>query len=651
MIAFRREAVLDTRSVGRRTCVHVSSGVRVLVWIFVAVAIGCTRGTVARPRVLPTPDRFNVLAQRLNLPLYWSDDDGDRAAEPGEVHALLFCGVLGDAADTPPTWVADGRFTPAFERAVERIIDEDVAPVPADPRRALIAAELDLRAPDLVLTDARAWSPEDREFLRRMVVVAHRIDALFSHQRGLDALTPPPAPTDTASAAFLRVTWTPYCTATADPRCSAIEGAPRLIADVWPADLQRGSPDFCSSMSRDAILWGRYSVVRRVGSELVAIPYSEAYADLLSATDMAIQDAADAISSTEPPVAALLRAVGPALRTEDWADADARAREATVENSRWFVHVGDLGQPDWEPCRRKLSYQLTLGRYDADAAAAAAPVLAHIQQLGPALEALAELPERSVPTSRHTTVFVRLVLTAGDDRYASHDGMSWSYRNALYTRGPSPVLTADRTARRASSLASDSIVDADPRRDEAYRVLVLLHEAAHEWAHALSTSDDSAHTHTLLPTIQELVADASATYLASWLGEQHLLDAELVELIRRESANQNAEYASRIQPRAPAVRSAVIQLGLLFELGAASWDSQLLSADGYHGAITIDFARLAAAQQEIARRAIRILATEDWGAAEELAERFVEHSPLPREELDQRAAPQRASRRAFAIDW
>ncbi len=182
------------------------------------------------------PARFNQLALRLDLPLFWTNDaNGDGAPDPSEVRGLLFY------PSSSTEWVHDGEFTGAFDDAATRIAAEDDAAAPTDPRRALVVSELDQASVALIDTDLSDLPAVHRDFVRRMIVIAGLIDRLYARQRGMDVTRPSLDARDSASVSLFRRNWGPQCLsadARHDPTCSAIEGAPFQPLDVYPASLR-----------------------------------------------------------------------------------------------------------------------------------------------------------------------------------------------------------------------------------------------------------------------------------------------------------------------------------------------------------------------------------------------------------------------------
>jgi len=267
--------------------------------------------------------RFNQLALRLDLPLFWANDaDGDGAPDPDEVRGLAFY-------PTSPTWVEGGAFTPAFDEALAQITREHAAPMPRDARRALVITELDHAAPTLVETDLSTLPEAHRRFASHMVRVAALMDRLYARQVGMDTMQARLDASDAASASLFRRNWGPACrgsTTEAEAGCSAIAGAPHQTVDAYPAALQGTDGSFCATLEArpDAqALLDHFSVVREREGTLVAVPYHEAYAELMQPIAVELRAAADAM--TDPNEAALvtyLRAAATSFETNEWAPAD-----------------------------------------------------------------------------------------------------------------------------------------------------------------------------------------------------------------------------------------------------------------------------------------------------------------------------------------
>jgi len=237
--------------------------------------------------------RFNQLAMELNLPLFWAADaDEDGTVDPDEVRTLDF--YPSDA-----TWAEDGRFTAEFERAYAAMLEVE--------RRRLLEDELRSTSPTLLETDLSTLPEPHRAFGRHMLRVAELIDQLYARQVGMDALAPLVSADEPVSQSVFRRNWGARCrgaTTETNPLCSPIAGAPPQPVDVYPQSLQEGD-DLCARLEghpRASELLTPFTVVREAGGELTAVPYTEAYRELMQPIAAELRAAAEAI--TDPEAAA-----------------------------------------------------------------------------------------------------------------------------------------------------------------------------------------------------------------------------------------------------------------------------------------------------------------------------------------------------------
>ena len=605
--------------------------------------------------------RFNQLALRLNLPLFWaSDANGDGAPNPDEVRTLMFYGQA-------PTWVEGSGFTPAFEAARAQIEREASAPAPSDARRALVLAELDHTAPTIVETDLSTLPEAHRHFATRMLNVARLVDQLYAMQIGMDALQGQVDAADTASASLFRRNWGARCLGSTTEReaaCSPLEGAPRQPVGVYPASLQDADNAFCAQLEArpDAsALLGHFTVVRETEGTLSAVPYSEAFADLMQPIAVELRAAADAM--TDPNEAALvtyLRAAATSFETNDWAPADEAWSRMNARNSQWYVRVG----PDetyWEPCSQKAGFHLTFARINQGSLVWQDRLTPLRSDMENALAALVPQAYTAREVSFTLPDFIEITVNAGDDRDAFGATIGQSLPNwgpvSDDGRGRTVAMSnlytdADSRARRraqASSLLTSEAMAIYTEDQTAGLLSTILHEASHNLGpsheyRVNGQTDDEAFGGSLASMLEELKAQSGALFFIDMLRERGVHNEQQVREVYLDSIVWTFGHISRgmytpTGQRKAYSQLAAVQIGFLLDQGAITWDENavdaagthpVMAADGAHqGAFTIHFELLPAACRALMTEVMRIKATGDRAAAEALATRYVDGTRVP----------------------
>ena len=610
---------------------------------------------------------FNLAAQRADQPILWvADDNGDGRPQPGEIAGLLFF-------DTSPRWVEDGRFTPEFDAALAAIVEELREPggePPADgqeaERRRLVRLELDQGRPSLLRADLGDLSDAEREFLGHLMAAGALIDRLHARQFGIDRLAPKVPADDPASRRMFRRNWGAGCVAPQtqnDPACTAIPGAPQPAFGVYPETIQP-TPEFCATLQgmRDAAaLVGPFTAVRESGEGLVAIPYPEAFPEMAEVAER-LRDAARALpSGEEQPLRDYLEAAAVAFETNDWPAADEAWAAMNVRNSRWYLRIA----PDevyWEPCALKAGFHATVARTDSGS-------LAWQDRLDPLREEMErQLAEMSGPPYRARAVafklpdFIRIVANFGDDRAPVGGTAGQSLPNwgavagegrgrtmAVTNMGTDPDSRAVRRAQLASLIDEASLgrLGADAPIDEYELLQTILHEAAHNLGPAheyeVDGRDDSAiFGGSLASTMEELKAQTFGQWLVGFIEERGVIDESAARETHAATVAWTFRHIARGMvtgggnPR-PYSQLAAIQLGYLLDDGAIRFDPEAPAGNGEdRGAFHVDFARLPAAWEALAREVGQIKAQGDAERAESLRVRYVEGDTVPFELIRER---------------
>lgn len=626
--------------------------------------------TTAPPAPLPPPApattnydalpraEVNRWAVRLNLPLYWiADANNNRSIDAGEVASLLFYPTSGQPASA---WVADGALTPAFDAAYRAIVEAARAPAPTGPdaaRQLLVGKDLDQGRATLVHSDLSALPPADKKFVGVMLDLAKQIDALYELQNGATALAEK-LPADAASRSLFRRNRGAKCVGPqteTDPACSAIPGAPRPVFDIYPAALQ-ADPKFCQALEKrpDAklLLESHFSAVREEGGKLVAVPYSVAYQEHVTAIARTLGAAADAVAKdpAETALVSYLRAAAASFLSNDWIAADEAWAKMTVDNSKWYVRVG----PDetyWEPCAQKAGVHLTFARINQQSKAWQDKLRPVQQEMEAAIAARAGKPYTARKVTFHLPDFIDIVINAGDDRDAINATIGQSLPNwgpvANQGRGRTVAMTnlttdADSTAARRS--LAESVLDAASMArysnpHEAGLVNTILHEATHNLgpAHEYKVKNQTAGQRfggPLASVMEELKAQTGGLYLVEMLRGKGLVSDELAGQTYTDAVVwafghiSQGMYTGAREPKTYS-QLAAIQIGFLLDRGALTWTKDAAAANGSdRGAFTIHTDKLVPAIHEMVTVVAGIKARGDRAAAEALRKKYVDASTV-----------------------
>jgi hypothetical protein len=466
-------------------------------------------------------DELNLLALRLDLPLFWAADaDGDRSVDAGEVRELLFYPSEG-------RWVSDGELTPQFVAAYDAMVRAKSAPPPESVRERLLLHELGTAAIAVVETDLRSLPEEHRQFAERMLAVARLIDALYAKQVGMAALAARLEGASAPSRSVFRRNWGPECLSPAMERntaCSAIEGAPKRYVDVYPETLQR-QDGFCAAIEArpdgEALLDPFVAVRERNGAP-VPVPYHEVYGAEMTAIAAELDAAAGALADpNEESLRVYLRAAAASFRSNDWLAADEAWSRMNAESSRWYLRVA----PDetyWDPCSRKAGFHLTLALVDRASLEWQRLLTPFQDDMERAIASLNERVYTARDVSFHMPDFIAIAINAGDDRtaFGATIGQSLPNWGRVADEGWRRTVAmanlytdADSEARRrqvAESLFTTGSLAHYSASSEPGLMSTVLHEATHNLGpshdHRLNGRDDArraqgADRRALLPRV------------------------------------------------------------------------------------------------------------------------------------------------------
>ncbi len=600
---------------------------------------------------------FNRWAVRLNLPVYWiADTNNNKSLDANEVAALLFY-------PTSATYAANGALTADFETAYDQIVAASKAPAEADKRQKLVGDDLDYGRATLVLSDFKALSADDKQFVTHMMKVASLIDELYDEHTGAAALVPQ-LPADAASRSLFRRNRGPKCVAPnteTDPSCTAIPGAPKALNGLYPAELQKDDK-FCQTLEKDPKakeLMAPFVAVRGAAGALTAVPYTEAYKERTAAISKELATAADAIKDPdEQPLLAYLRAASTSFTTNNWEPADEAWSKMTVDNSKWYVRVA----PDetyWEPCNSKAGTHLTFARINQGSRDWQGKLVPVQQEMEKQIAARAGKPYTERKVTFHLPDFIDIVVNAGDDR----DPLGANVGQNLPNWGP---VANEGRGRGVAMLNLYTDPDSmDGRRGQAESVFdagalkaytsdaqpgllaTILHEATHNLGPAheykIGGKDDrTAFGGPISQVMEELKAQTGALFLVEFLRAKKIISDELAA----QSYVYNVAWAfghiSQGMYEADGKRKtypqvAAIQNGYLIDKGALIWDPGAAAANGKDtGAFKVDLTKMVAACDDMMKDIAGIKAKGDKPGAEALIKRYVDGTVVPHAVIKER---------------
>ncbi len=667
------------------------------------------RGTSSiEESIAPNVDRaqFNRVAARLNLPLFWMSDTGDGRLAPAELAILSF---YPGAPEGP--FVAEGAFTEAFYDALSLIetaagVEQSYAPAQeegsadgadgtaevskakATPQRALSKAErerrelvreeLDQGRPTLIRTDLSRLSDSDRDFVARMMEVAALIDQLYAAQNGLTDLAKQVPADDPASLRLLWRNWRAGCVAPAtgaNPRCSAIPGAPLRAVGLYPPDAQ-GKGDFCATLGKGKAAKAfnePFTALRKSTSGLTGVSYSKAWPELMEAISKALEGAAEAWGEEEPALVAYLRAASDSFISNDWKPADEAWAAMNSDNSRWYLRVG----PDetyWEPCSQKAGFHMALALIDDGSLTWKEKLLPLRQEMerdtaeliGPAYV------EREVRFSLPD--FIAVVANAGDSRHPLGGTLGQSLPNwgpvASEGRGRTVAMTnlgtdgdslAIRREQAASMLTAEAL---EFYTDDQQPSLLstIIHEAFHNLGpsheHKVKgKTDREVFGGPVASMLEELKAQSAALWYAGQLEQKGVIDRAFLDSLYVNAITwafghiSQGIYDETGKPKAYSLLSAV-QLGYLMKAGAVSWDGEAMAANGTdRGAFSIDYEKLPEAATALMKQVATIKATGDRKAAEAMIKEYVASTALQQKEIAKRYLRFPKSTYVYSLSW
>ncbi|MBI4816888.1 MAG: hypothetical protein HY791_11550 [Deltaproteobacteria bacterium] len=604
-----------------------------------AASSSSSKRRVDGPHILDRTE-FNRIAQELFLPLFWMNDTNPNGApDPDEVAVLWGYGAKRSE------FVANGGFTTRAEetigsirRAFDRGHEDEVSPDEAQ-RLEIVRKELAQGRPTLLLS--RFENPEDREVVRNLRDAAEGIERLYALQTGAAAYSSAIPATDRSSLALFRRNQGPWCEAPLtenDERCSALPQKPKKRSGLYPPGRVVDEA-FCASIAADEQLSDHFSAISERDGALVAVPYSDFFADQTTKVALSLRKAADALGPAEAAFATYLRAAEAAFLNNKWSVADEAWARMSATNSRWYLRIG----PDetyFEPCNQKAGFHMSFAKINPASLEWQGRLDALKTDMEVSIAELAGPPYAARNVDFDLPDFIDVVLNAGDSRSAIGATIGQSLPNwgpvANEGRGRTVAMTnldSDPDSVRAARETSSALLCAKTMSmytDDPAALLMstVLHEAAHNLgpAHEYKVdgkTDEELFGGPLSSTLEELKAQSAAMFYADWLVERDKLTKQEADRTHLKDVTwmfgqiSRGMTTSEGQPKSYSQLSAV-QLGALMNRGAVTWKAENAANGKDTGCFEVDFDKLKPAVKELMSIVAQIKARGDRAGAEAL---------------------------------
>lgn len=574
---------------------------------------------------------FNRLAAQAALPLFWQGAPG--ASDALEASRLV---PVGAGAGLLP-YVRDGALTEDFRRAYLELVQMR--------RLEAVRRELDFGKPSLIESDFRSASAEDRALVRHMAMAGLLIEELYLEQRGALAFREALPADDAASVALFLRNQGPWCEAPKterDPFCNAAASFPAKRSDAYPRELAEDEA-LCKSLGArpdGRKLLDPFTVVRREGGELKAVPLTEAYGAKMRLVARELRAAAKSQGAGEPALVKYLLAAAKGFETNDWAEADEAWVAMNGRNSRWYLRVGP-DETGIEPCEEKAAFHLAFAKVDPASLAWQDRLGPLKQEMEDALAALAGSAYTARKVAFNFPDFIEIVLNAGDSRSGLGAIMGQSLPNwgkvAQENRRRTVAMTnlyEDPDSKRSAREKAAELLDSEALRwfgddREPGLVGVILHEAAHNFGpHSDTRVGGRTPTEIfgggLEGVLEELKAQTAALWYVDFLRRKGLLSEDRAKQVYVHELAwcfghlSKGLFTAAGSPK-PYSQLSAIQIGWLAREGALEW---VQGEDGA-GRFRVRLEKIPAAVESLMRKTVVVKATGDAVRAKELVEDFV----------------------------
>lgn len=548
---------------------------------------------------------------------------------------ILFIVVLG--AGAAALAVACSRQTPESTTPTEEASTLEVSAMP----EIDVAKRLAQFAPVEIDVDDALITPELRPVLVKLTQAAEVIDQIYLTQvwaRNPEvraALAADPALAD--QLAYFDIMYGPWDRLEeSEPFIAGVPPRPEG-ASFYPEDLTR--EEFRAYIEahpeQSEALTGYFTLIRRRGEELVAVPYSEAYREPLERAATLLEEAAEL--SPDPRLTNYLRLRAQAFRTNDYFASDVawmQLGDCPVE-----VVIGPYEVYEDELMGMKASFEAFITLRDPQASAQ----LARVSELAEDLERALPVEERHRNFGRGSTrpISVVYVLTTAGDTRAGVQTLAFNLPNDERVREAHGYkLVILRNVMEAkyemilTPIAQRLIVpdQLDDLSFEAFLSNTLMHETAHGLGPGTIERADGTETNVnrelrdLYSTIEEAKADIVGLFASQYMIDNGELPQEMEHQIY---ATFLGGFFRSVRFGASEAhgRANMIQFNYLMEHGGIEVNEE--------GRYQVNYDRIRDAVRSLAHELLTIEGDGDYEAAQQLIERYGSMSDELQRALDQ----------------
>lgn len=529
---------------------------------------------------------------------------------------------------------------PAPVPAKPAVVDAGAPKEAADPRPALLGKEWSLYA-DTVISHSAAELPEkERGMLRRLLNAAALVEELHMlqlHPKNLEWRDRIFASgTEVEKRLFIRYQ-SPWCADDTSPDCCALAEKParEIGHGFWPGGLTDAEYDSLGAQINGAELLGPFTFVRRAGEgRFEAVPFAEDGLLGPKMRDLANELREAAKLAPDRSLAKFLRSRADALESRKPFPYDASDYDWIALGGPWEVTVGPY-ETYRDPRQLKAMFEMVVARENPEITAELAGFKAGLQSMEDALAALVG-PEIYRSRKLDPRIAIRAVevwMAAGDARRDRGATVAFHLPNrgkavdeGLYKKvmmvNHSLAFEPVSKARAGLVLDPAQVPYVDAMADIRN---VTLHELAHGFGAygELRVKNAAGVSLTVKEALKEydsLMEELKADALGLWLVSRGRGGAPLPgDEVKKRYASGVMHALGLLQYPLDGTypQMVAIQLGHYLDAGALSWDP---AAERF----SVDFAKMPAAVEALAKAVATIQLTGDAAGAKALFDRYVE---------------------------